>query len=248
MDKKNALREVEENGLALRDMNDLNNDKEIVLAAVNQDGYALTFASDHLKNDKEVVLTAVQKDGTALSFASDHLKNDKEVVLEAVQQQGSAINYASDDLKEDKSFLKKCLLLNGDCLDYLVNKDDIQLRAFAKFSNKPNNIPLDTRSYDFILQKRAELLKIALGALKKGEFHKISRSVALIHILENMGLDQDTRQLIANYERSLGKTPLPLNLREWSSDVLSEVKDQHKGGRTRNRRRKRKFTKSYKSK
>ena len=41
-----------------------------------------------LKNDKEIVLKAIQINGWALKHASDELKNDKEVVLKAVQQHG----------------------------------------------------------------------------------------------------------------------------------------------------------------
>ena len=54
------------------------------MAAVKQDGRALSYASAALKNDKEVVLTAVNQDRNALRYASDALQNDKEVVL-AVQ-------------------------------------------------------------------------------------------------------------------------------------------------------------------
>ena len=36
------------------------NDKEVVLAAVQQNGYALYYASKELKDNKEVLLTAVQ--------------------------------------------------------------------------------------------------------------------------------------------------------------------------------------------
>ena len=39
---------------------DLNADKEFMLAAVKQDGYFLSFASEELKADKEFVLTAVK--------------------------------------------------------------------------------------------------------------------------------------------------------------------------------------------
>ena len=33
------------------------------MAAVNQDGNALNFASDDLKKDREIVMAAVKKDG-----------------------------------------------------------------------------------------------------------------------------------------------------------------------------------------
>ena len=55
------------------------NDKEVVLAAVQQYGWALEWASKRLKNDKEVVLAAVQRHGCALRYASKALRVDKEI-------------------------------------------------------------------------------------------------------------------------------------------------------------------------
>ncbi|NVJ89710.1 MAG: DUF4116 domain-containing protein, partial [Flavobacteriaceae bacterium] len=41
---------------------------------------------DSLKKDKEVVLAAVKQDGRALEYADDSLKKDKEFILAAVKQ------------------------------------------------------------------------------------------------------------------------------------------------------------------
>ena len=43
--------------------------KEVVLAAVAGDGYALEYASDELRADKEVVLAAVTQNGWALGLS-----------------------------------------------------------------------------------------------------------------------------------------------------------------------------------
>ena len=40
------------------------------MAAVNQRGYALIFASEDLKGDREIVMAAVKQDWTALRIAS----------------------------------------------------------------------------------------------------------------------------------------------------------------------------------
>ena len=50
----------------------------MVLAAVNQHGEALEFASEEMKGDKEVVLAAVNRDilGYALNFASKEMQGD----------------------------------------------------------------------------------------------------------------------------------------------------------------------------
>jgi hypothetical protein len=63
----------------------LRNNKEIVLVAVKNDGWALKYASDELKNDKEVVLTAVTQNDYGLKFASENLRNDKYFLYEIDQ-------------------------------------------------------------------------------------------------------------------------------------------------------------------
>merc|ERR1719390_521929 len=55
-------------------------EKEVVLAAVAQDGYELEYAPESLKKDKEVVLAAVAQSGYALEFADESLWKDKEFV------------------------------------------------------------------------------------------------------------------------------------------------------------------------
>ena len=69
--------------------------KDVVLAAVGQDGRALWFASEELKNDREFMLAAIGQDGRgALWFASEELKNDREFMLAAVGQDGGALQFA----------------------------------------------------------------------------------------------------------------------------------------------------------
>jgi hypothetical protein len=63
-------------------------DKEVMLAAVQNKGLVLYYASAKLQADKELVLAAVQNDGAALDHASEELQGDKEVVLAAVQNKG----------------------------------------------------------------------------------------------------------------------------------------------------------------
>ena len=46
-------------------------------------GWELKYASDTLKDDKDLVLAAVTENGGALKFASNRLKNDNDVDLAA---------------------------------------------------------------------------------------------------------------------------------------------------------------------
>lgn len=67
-----------------------NQTKLLVLEAVKNCGLALQYAAEEFRSDKEVVLAAVRENGNALCFARKH-KTDNEVVLEAVKQDGQAL-------------------------------------------------------------------------------------------------------------------------------------------------------------
>ena len=62
-------------------------DKDRVLTVIrnNEYGYVLRRASEELKADKEVVLAAVQQNGCALYFVLGELRADKEIDLAAEQ-------------------------------------------------------------------------------------------------------------------------------------------------------------------
>ena len=55
-------------------------DKDVVLAAVAQNGSALEFAAEPLRADKDVVLAAVTQNLSALRFAAATLKKDTDVL------------------------------------------------------------------------------------------------------------------------------------------------------------------------
>jgi hypothetical protein len=64
----------------------LNGDKQVVQAAVSNNGLMLQYAYRHLTDDKETVLMAVKQNGRALQYVSeysDRLKKDKDVIREA---------------------------------------------------------------------------------------------------------------------------------------------------------------------
>ena len=59
----------------------------------------------NVKQDKEIVLTAVKQTGWALEYADKTLKKDKEIVLAAVKQDGFALEYADESLRKDPDIL-----------------------------------------------------------------------------------------------------------------------------------------------
>jgi len=77
----------------------LKKDKDLVLAAVTQNGEALEWANDNMKKDKQVVVAAVSQNGFALEYAHDTMKADKDVILAAINQLGGVVN-AGMSIKE----------------------------------------------------------------------------------------------------------------------------------------------------
>ncbi len=106
------------------------------MAAVNQYGDALEYASDGLKNDHEIVLAAVNQNGRAVAYASDELKNDHEIVMAAVNETAWALQYASDELKQDRE-IALIAVANNWLAQYLVapvlRNDPLVLAEFIHF-------------------------------------------------------------------------------------------------------------------
>merc|ERR1719310_481342 len=70
-------------------------DRDEVLRKVRRDGMWLVNATDFYA-DRDVVTAAVRQNGLALRFS--HLVDDYEVVLEAVRENGMALQFASEDM------------------------------------------------------------------------------------------------------------------------------------------------------
>jgi hypothetical protein len=56
-------------------------------------GLALQYVDGPLQDDLEVVTAAVQQDGTALQFASQRLRKDQRVLQLAVKQNGNSLRF-----------------------------------------------------------------------------------------------------------------------------------------------------------
>lgn len=93
----------------------LQDDREIVLMAIQNTPFALQFASERLQDDKEIVLAAIKDSCYSLQFISERLQDDKEVVLTAMQNSVFALQLASERLRKELednrefilSFIKK---------------------------------------------------------------------------------------------------------------------------------------------
>merc|ERR1712072_374409 len=72
------------------------------LQAAAKDGTNLRAMECEFQGDREVVLAAVQQNGGALPYASSELQRDRDLVLAAVRQNGGALCYTSSEFKRDR--------------------------------------------------------------------------------------------------------------------------------------------------
>jgi len=101
-DRNVVLAAVTKDPMALLSCSDaFRADREIVVAAIAIDGFALCGASAALQADRDIVLAAVRETGLALYFAAEELKDDFEIALAACENQGCVIEFVSQRLKDD---------------------------------------------------------------------------------------------------------------------------------------------------
>lgn len=147
-----ALDLVKKNGQSLQNLNDeLRNNKEIVLAAINQYCYALRFASEQIKSDQEVVFSAVNQNPLSLQYASEKLLNDRQFIKMVVKKDGMALQYVGENLQTDKELVLLALSNNGMALKYVNNelREDVEVISTAL---KQEQMAMEFVSY----AKRAE--------------------------------------------------------------------------------------------
>jgi len=151
------------------------------MAAVQQNGRALQYASAELRADREFMLAAVQQDGGALYFASAEVKADREVVLAAVRQDRGAVEYASAELQRDDAVLKASTHIFAD-LDRLADRGQLKvLRTLASVRECGRQMNNCLAYYDLAQCDRHILVKLdgddgiprAVGSFANGAWEEI---------------------------------------------------------------------------
>ena len=140
-DKDIALEAIR-NGHHISYMSDeLRDDRDVVLAAVDKDVWALSFASDRLKDDENIILEAIKINGTSIRFSSERIKNkfvnNKEIMLEIVKSRGWALKFASEKLKDDEDILLAAIT-DGEEFD--VNSENCKPLALKYTSQRLKEI------------------------------------------------------------------------------------------------------------
>lgn len=103
----------------------------------------MQHADGLLKGDKDVAIAAVQENGNALEHASELLKGDKDVVMAALQENGAALKFAKPPLNQDIECMKVAGLFEEDVSSRAYGRPEKAVLS-VKFSQGVENSPFAT--------------------------------------------------------------------------------------------------------
>lgn len=103
IDKKSAIEIVRKNGLALKDLVEYQDDKDVVIEAVKQNAKAIIYANKMFFADSEVMTIIVsKKEGTPfLSFLDKSLRGNKEFIANICRYDYKNIKYALPEVADE---------------------------------------------------------------------------------------------------------------------------------------------------
>jgi hypothetical protein len=84
---------------------ELKGDREIVLAAVKQEGFGVRFSAEKLKGDRYIVFGAVQRKGRTWRSATEDLGGGRVLILTAVRRKALARGFATEELRSDREIV-----------------------------------------------------------------------------------------------------------------------------------------------
>jgi hypothetical protein len=145
MTKEEAIKLVQKDGSLLEQFSiELKADKEVVLAAVSQNGKSVIFASDELKNDKRVILYTSTNAYDELFFKTQFL--DKKIKFDFMLDDGP---HTLESMKEFIKLYSQVMTDDGiliiedvqewDWIEILKNEVPKHLKKFVKtYDLRPN--------------------------------------------------------------------------------------------------------------
>jgi len=101
------------------------NDESFIRCAVKIKGDVLKLCPQNVRNNKDIVLGAINNDLWSVMYASDELKNDREVVLKSVKSRSDLYDkhlLFPDQLKNDIEFLKQIISSNAFNIKFIPEK------------------------------------------------------------------------------------------------------------------------------
>jgi hypothetical protein len=119
-------------------------DPDVVSAAVRFDGMELQYALGAARKDRNIVLAALARNGYALDFAKE-FQEDREAVLIAVASNSFSFTLASANLQQDAAFAGEAVKKNPFVEDYVeraVKDNPVYIQSKKRMSNPSQSADL----------------------------------------------------------------------------------------------------------
>jgi hypothetical protein len=193
--------------------NTLKSDRDIVVTAVKNDGFAIRYVTDpQLRDDKEIVLLALQSlpfwnkvDGveSVLECVSTRLRNDRQIIRTALQNNWKTVIYASLELRCDRDIMLDAITQNGAAFEYCPSTLATDKQFVLEALNRQYKCGSESHQHErgvfsFLCDTLRNDKDIALAAIQKDP-RSYSRG-----ILAHVGLDlrSDKQVVYAAIEKS----------------------------------------------
>jgi hypothetical protein len=98
------------------------NDKDVVLAAIEENPYSLEFASLELRNDPDVVIPALKSDEEVYQFVGRLIKIDRNNALQVVKLDGLLLNALISKFKDDREVVRVATQQNLEALTFASSR------------------------------------------------------------------------------------------------------------------------------
>ncbi|EFC46261.1 predicted protein [Naegleria gruberi] len=118
-EKEIVLNSVNKNGMNLRKFPSFALDRDVVLAAIKQNGTIFQTIDEKWKEDLEIVSTAIDSDPMNLKFLPNHFKSDRSLVMKAVTSNGFALKFAGSSFQRDKQIVLSSFTSNGKAVEFV---------------------------------------------------------------------------------------------------------------------------------
>jgi hypothetical protein len=188
--KQTVIDQVTKHSSQLRHAPKFCSDKQVVLAAVKQNGFFLQEASTLLRNDRDVVLAAVAQAGNALLYAHHSLRSDKEVALVALACDCTALRYVEHDLQSDSQIIEAAVRRGAQCAFF---DGDLTKAAFDALCSD-QNLMLGVACFPQLLAHANKRLRT-----KQTIFHGVTTSVDALQYVQPTDLTPTTEVELAQH-------------------------------------------------
>lgn len=91
----------------IKNLQKFNNDN--IVSILKKDGLQLEYANNQIQDNKEIALIAINSNPYAFKFVSKRLKNDKDFVLQVLQKDGELYCYVGEECAKDLEVIKSAI-------------------------------------------------------------------------------------------------------------------------------------------